>query len=269
MRILVLFLAAMLAGCVNSSESETGASELGGSKNDASMPDKITWSLENCQSTLTLLPASAADLAPHLPDGFVPVPLLDAVAETDVPVDPVDGNIGVETLDCESGYGMDAPVSYVSYYSMVRPPAEFERDVTFHFVKWDVVMDNEIIAETLTDWGVPVVNGGASTATFQNTPAAWITEQTASLDGASHVLSGLGTRPYPTPDSTIAEFTETENGMVEWYTDITFHDVRNGPVLVNVAAGNILADVVGTGPIAGVGFIGTLSFNEGTIWQHP
>lgn len=228
----------------------------------------LDWDLIDCEAILTILPASAAALAPHLPPGFTPIPFADVVAELDVPVDPSDGNIGVETFVCESGQGLEAPVeaiTYGSYYTMVTPPEEFRRDVTFHFVKWDVLIPDPDRRMFLQERGVPARDGGVSTTAFLQQDSLKLGDQSLTLGETDHFLTANGVAPAATPEGRIAEFTPTDAGLVEWQTDYIFHSVANGAAVVDVGAGDLLAEIIGTGPQVGASFIGTLSFVNGEI----
>ena len=230
--------------------------------------ETLTWDLLDCEAIILLLPATAEALAPHLPEGFSPLPLADAVAEMDVPVDPVDGNIGVETFECASGAGLHGPVepmTYGSYYVMVEPPEEFRREVDFHFIKWDVLVPDAERRALLQAHGVPALDGGVTTTVFQQVDAIKFGDQSLSIGGSSHRLVANGAVPYSKSQGRIAEFTVTEHGLVEWQTDFEFHSVSNGPAVVEVGPDNLLAEVVGAGPQVGAAFIGSMSFVQGQI----
>ncbi|MGB1557253.1 MAG: hypothetical protein ACPHCJ_05670 [Oceanococcaceae bacterium] len=233
-----------------------------------SQAEVLDWDLIECEAILTVLPASAAALAPHLPPGFTPIPFADVVAEMDVPVDPSDGNIGVETFVCQSGQGLNAPVeamTYGSYYAMITPPEDLRRDVTFHFVKWDVLIPDADRRLFLQERGVPARDGGVSTTVFLQQDSLKMGDQSLTLGETVHFLTANGVVPAATPEGRIAEFMSTEAGLVEWQTDYVFHSVANGAAVVDVGAGDLLAEIVGTGPQVGASFIGALSFVNGEI----
>ncbi len=261
--------AVLLAACQGPTRGPSAVQALAG---PTPTLETLAWELLNCEAILTLLPATAADLQPHLPEGFRPLPLADAVAEMDVPVDAFDGNIGVETFVCASGTGLAGelmPMSYGSYYVMVEPPEAYRRDVDFHFIKWDVLVPDAPRREWLQAHGVPALDGDVTTTLFQQQGDFKVGDQTLSMGGSTHRLSANGVAAYAKTEGSISEFTMTPNGLVEWRADWVFTGVSNGAVVVDVGAGNLLADVVGTGPVVGASFIGSLSFVNGVIVLPP
>ncbi|MGB0652974.1 MAG: hypothetical protein ACPGQL_07215 [Thermoplasmatota archaeon] len=268
MRFQVLLVAAALlaAGCL--ADDDPRDSDPAARFTEPSGAATLPWGLTDCQAVIATVAADEAALAPFLPDGFRSLSMTE-VAGLGLPVDPVGGgNLGIEVLTCASGVGLDGSIQglhYGSVFTMVEPPAELaDGNVTFHFVKWDVMIPDQPRRDVLAGRGVPAVDGAGYMLQFQQVGDATLFDAVLEMDGDVHTLRGAAAAPYDTEGSFV-EFTAVPDGFVTWHTVFTWASVAVGPVVLEPSPGSLVAEILGTGPAVGAAFAGVIDLHDARI----
>lgn len=217
------------------------------------------WGLRECSYVVAVLPASAARVQQHLPDGF------RALAPQDVglPRDArgADGNVGVEAWRCGQGVGsnnttLESPV-YGATFAFVEPPAELKENGTrFYFVKWDVLIPDEARRTLLEDAGVTAYNGSV---TLTRGPAALDRAFVATLAmNGTYTMRGAAAQASNLTEFRFVEFTAVPDGLVVWRASVA-GTALGGAGTVALPPGR-LRDVVGSDSAQAFFLSGTASF---------
>lgn len=273
----VILLAGLLAGCVAPPDAAAddaappvpvaGIPRLP----DGSLPAwTMDWSLLDCTFVAILAPVPAATVQPHLPEGFRSLSLGETAFGAPNPT--ADGNFGLELFSCARGTTHNGTVegmTYASYFSAVAPPAEYAREVDTHFVKWDVLIPDGPRREMLAAYGVPAVKGEVRVDFFDSKgeDEATVRGSFSLADGPAHALDGVAFADFA--DGSFTEFTHTPGGLVEWTQRYFFDAGGVGSATVNVAPGTFAAEILGAGPASGVGIVGAVRFDGGSIALPP
>jgi hypothetical protein len=266
-------MAFLIPGCADSNDGD-GPGE--GSRQDPSPmwleATELPWSMTGCRFLAAVLEAPLGSIQPFVPEGFrVMSPgefAGEGITGMDLPADPDVGNFGVEAFQCDEGTGLNGSVpgmTYASYYIGVDPPAEFQRDTGFTFVKLDVMIPDEDRRQFLAQYGVPVTNGTASVTTgLGQGPVLQVEGELGFGALGDFSFTGTALAPYP-EDCAFVEFTPVPNGFVEWTMDCSFVQGGVGQISVDVPAGSWAAEILGAGTHDGSGFIGIVDFAQGSI----
>lgn len=178
--------------------------------------------------------------------------------------------MGVEALYCDSSAALDGAIQcvpYVSYFAPVIPPDNRrDPDVRYHFVKWDVLIEDEALREELADHGVPAEPGDASFDRDVQVADQILFDTTGTVGDETSRLSGAGNQPDAEPEAfEFLEFTETDDGLVTWDVQVTDADVRAGSGRLEVPPGSLPADVIGSESTQAYMLAGSVNFSDATI----
>lgn len=263
--VLAVLTTATLAGCSGGGDSGSSTED-----DDAALglPARVLpWGLTDCRFGVALVAAPAARIALLLPPGFRSISLAE-VGMAGAPNPNNDGNFGMELFECASGIGADGQeipgMVYSSYFTAVEPPGALAEDVTYHFVKWDVLVPDADRRALLLSYGVPARGGSVEFAQGRDDGNTALHSGSVTWEGrAAETFTGAAA--VEQTDGSFVEFTQTPGGLAAWRTNFTWSGGGLGPQVVVPAAGGMAAEVLGTQPKMGVGFSGRASFVGGSI----
>lgn len=251
---LVLTIALLAAGgCLGLGENGGDETELPGSEEGEGdeTPVTLDWWLSNCHAVVGIVPVDEQALADHLPEGFEPVSAEEAL---DLPPDPRgDGALGFETFHCESASGLDGNIDEVGYaalFAPVEPPEDLEHpDAEVLFYKWETLVPDEDRRNLFIDRGLPAVDGSTDLSGFEDTPAGFVFDVSATLDGFTFELTGSATAPNEDfrEGFSFLEFQEAQGGFATWLsTENEANRGNSGTGTVSVDSSHWTSDVIGS-----------------------
>lgn len=234
----------------------------------------LPWSVTDCQYAVAIIPIQAEAIGARTPAGFR-ILAVNEIPDFPVPAEPRgDGNLGVELFRCASGTGLNesanlTDLSYGSVFSFVEPPAELrEENMTFHFLKWDVLVPDDARRALLTSAGVPAVTGNATFSRFQDVGPVKAVQGLLEMGEDTYVLEGAGQGQGTDALTEVSflEFTDVGNGeFVEWRTNMTSTQAFAGSGFVDLTGASWVRNVVGSDRAQAYYIAGTGSLQNGTI----
>lgn len=209
----------------------------------------LSWSLDDCDAAVAVVPVPSARLQAHLPGGF----RLLTPAEVGLPPDPRgDAVLGLEAFACGSARTENETASDVPHggiFSFVEPPADLaDPDVDFfHFFRWDTLLGEPTLRAFYADAGAPVFDG---TATVTATPGpAGPLGARLEVNGTTFTFDGGSPAPSGSTGGTFVEFMHTPEGLASWkVTGVAPFGQGVGRVQVT---GGLAEDVLGAAPVPG------------------
>jgi hypothetical protein len=208
----------------------------------------LPWGLDDCRFVIALVPTSAARIAAHLPDGFVPV-VPDSVRALLPPDARLEAVFGLEVFDCASGAGLGGPVDgldYGSFWSFVQAPAALADDrYQLAFYKWDTLVPDDDRRTLLAEAGALVRDGEAALDRFVATPPGTVLDARLVLDGSQSFRFAGATAAPVDFTGTFIEYQQGDDGFVAWRTAYRSDAAHGGAGLVEFAPASFPTVVLG------------------------
>lgn len=232
----------------------------------------LPWEAADCQYAVALIGIDADDIGGRVPEGFRILPVAE-IPNFPVTQDPRTGNLGVEMFQCASGTGLNATanltnLAYGSVFSFVEVPEALRENVTFHFLKWDVLIPDVERRALLVAQGVPAVTGNVTFSRFQDVGPLKGVQGLLMLQNDTYALDGVG-QPQGTDafqNVSFLEFSDVGSGdFVEWRTNLTSTQVLAGSGFVDLSGASWVREVVGSDRPQAYYITGMGSLTNGTI----
>lgn len=229
----------------------------------------IPWGLSGCRAVIALIPVDPEAIEEHLPAGFSAV-VPDSVRAV-LPPDPrLQAVLGLEALGCEAGVGVKSTltdVDYGSIWTFVEPPAELaDPDHPLSFFKWETLVTDPASRRLLSSRGVPVTNGEADFASWNETPLGIGLDVSLRLgEDTTHRFVGAAGAPTEFTGAFI-EFSPARGSLSEWRTIYDAEVAYGGGGLVEMEPGSFPAEVAGENDAQAYFLVTTgLDFTEASI----
>lgn len=248
----ILVAAAGLAGCIDTSQLPT-ADDVDAAAADAA--GALTLGLADCTALIAIVPVDAAKVAPHLPEGFTPLPpsAMGLPAEADRVGDAV---FAAEAFHCASGTTASGDVDgmvYGSLFTAAAPPADLEDErVDFmYFVKWDTLVQDKATRDALVAVGAPARDGSVDYAPASPVEPPMdprVGQFLLSFDDGteSYGLNALAPQDTGMTDvGTFLEFTPATDGLVRWFATVSGDTFYAGTGYLKINGEGLGAQIVG------------------------
>ncbi|MBI2078160.1 MAG: hypothetical protein HYT80_07305 [Euryarchaeota archaeon] len=244
---IALVVGLLAAGCATPSNPANLTGPEGTDEAAPEFPKTLEWGFKDCKAIVAVARVPASSIVPHLPAGFRPVAMSELLGAPSV---ADEANFGAEMFECRSGRGLNGEVvdaSYASYYAFVEPPAKLRNaSAFFHFIKWDVLIDDPGLRAALRESGVPAHDGTAQVIKFERRGDATLFQGHATMgSGGTIFFDGAVGAPYADA-TTFHEFTPTGAGLAQWWGKFVGISGRAGAGTLKVPAGSFAAKILGT-----------------------
>lgn len=226
----------------------------------------MPFGLNDCWFAVAIVPVNAADLAPYMPDGFVPSEG-NAIPPS---VGGVQSFLGLETFDCaDEGLGDTAGRhAYASVFTGATPPPELANGtIDEYYVKWDTIVANEATRTSLADAGFPGTTGTVSLRVDSVGPVGRLSASVEFEGGGGFQLEATGSLGAPREGFEYIEYAPSASGtLAAWHSRTLDRDfVFPGSGVVTVEESSWYAELTGLGPIPTSIAFGRWSFEPGNI----
>lgn len=220
----------------------------------------VSWELDQCRYANVFIPASAAALAPYIPEGFE---LTGGAGSVRVP-GVTDAYLGYEAFACASGVGLDgrvAPMAHGGYFTSVVPPPELRvENSTGNYLRLLNLVPDEARRTAWEPLGFPVVDGSVEYAS--DDPAV----VSLSLDGDGTVTYGVaGAQGTPGAGGWFVEYMVGDGSMAVWQSNYTVHTITSGQATIAFPAGSLGANILGLDAMVAPAITGTWDFHDGHV----
>lgn len=256
-------------GCLSGSEADPSTEE-----DTPATPDDdeqatlvIPWSLTNCTAVAAAVPVDSEVLSSHLPSGFTPW----TPAEAGLPPHPTaDAVLTLEAWRCEQGSTLDGETMKEMSFGAIEAPVHAPEGIpvaedAYTPYSWQMLIPDEPRRALLQDAGVPAVAGTVDLSGYTPTPAGSVFSVRWELDGEAYTFTGTTQRPMDRGTVAEEEITIADGGYAVWSSTIVDDQVVTGTGTLEVPAGSLAAEIIGSESTQAFLLTGEPGFEDGRI----